>query len=119
LCGLADDYAGAGLAPIVGVFTINSIDVEVHDVPDTATIEAVERTVQNTYSHLVGAWHVRVSAADERGNWDLRVKSAFGHHIAPFWASPDRVAETVERQLRSFLRGVVAESPRRFVTRQH
>jgi hypothetical protein len=101
------------------VFTINTIDVEVRDVPDAATIEAVERTVQDTYSHLVGTWHVRVSAADEHGNWDLRVRGAFGHHIAPFWASPDRVAETVERQLRSFLRGVVAETPQRLAIREH
>jgi hypothetical protein len=101
------------------VFTINTIDVEVHDVPDAATVEAVERTVHTTYSHLVGAWHVRVSAADEHGNWDLRVRGAFGHHIAPFWASPERVAETVERQLRSFLRGVVTETPRRLSIREH
>jgi len=101
------------------VFTINTIDVEVHDVRDAATIEAVERTVHNTYGHLVGSWHVRVAASDERGNWDLRVKGAFGHHIAPFWASPDRVVETVERQLRSFLRGAVAESPRRLYAREH
>ena len=107
------------LLPFGSVFTINNIDVEVHDVPDAAMIEAVERTVHNTYGHLVGSWHVRVSAADERGNWDLRVKGAFGHHIAPFWASPDRVAETVERQLRSFLRGVVAHSPRRLPTIEH
>jgi hypothetical protein len=62
---------------------------------------------------------VRVSAADEHGNWDLRVRGAFGHHIAPFWASPERVAETVERQLRSFLRGVVTETPRRLSIREH
>jgi len=47
------------------------------------------------------------------------VKGAFGHHIAPFWASPDRVAETVERQLRAFLRGVVADSPRRPAAKRH
>ncbi len=107
------------LLPLDSVVTINTIDVEVHDVPDAAMIEAVERTVHNTYGHLVGSWHVRVSAADERGNWDLRVKGAFGHHIAPFWASPDRVAETVERQLLSFLRGAVADSPRRLTPIQH
>jgi hypothetical protein len=101
------------------VLTLNTIDVEVHDVPDAAMIEAVERTVHTTYAHLVGSWHVRVSAADERGNWNLRVRGAFGYHIAPFWASPDRVAETVERQLRSFLRGAVAESPRNVATRRH
>jgi hypothetical protein len=95
------------------VHTNNTIDVEVHDVPDAETIEAVERTVHNIYGHLVGSWHVRVAAGDERGRWNLRVKSAFGHHVAPFWASPNRVAETVERQLRSFLRDVVAEAPRR------
>ena len=94
------------------MITINTIDVEVRDVPDPATIAAVERTVQNTYSHLVGAWHVRVSAADEHGNWDFRLSGAFGHHIAPFWATPDRVPETVERQLRAFLRGVVPTAPR-------
>ena len=107
------------LLALGSVFTINNIDVEVHDVLDAEMIEAVERTVHNTYGHLVGSWHVRVSAADERGNWDVRVKGAFGHHIAPFWASPDRVAQTVERQLRSFLRGVVADSPRRLTTIQH
>lgn len=116
---LAHEFAGARLAQFGHVFTINTINVEVHDVPDAATIEAVERTVHNTYSHLVGAWHVRVSAADERGHWDLRLKGAFGQHIAPFWASPDRVAETVERQLRSFLRGAVAESPRFAKLKEH
>ena len=101
------------------MLTINTIDVEVHDVPDAETIEAVERTVHNTYGHLAGSWHVRVAAGDERGRWHLRVKSAFGHHIAPFWASPDRVAETVERQLRSFLRDVVGETPRRVPVNEH
>jgi hypothetical protein len=109
---------GAGLAPWTRVLTLNTIKVEVHDAP-AGTIQAVERAVHNTYGHLVGTWHVQVSAADDRGRWDLRVKGAFGHHIAGFWASPDRVAETVERQLRTFLRSAVAESPRRLSTIEH
>jgi len=110
--------AGACLAQSDRVLTLNTIKVEVHDAP-AGTIQAVERAVHDTYGHLVGTWHVLVSAADERGHWDLRVKGAFGHHIAGFWASPDRVAETVERQLRTFLRSAVAESPRSLTTIEH
>jgi hypothetical protein len=89
------------------VFIINTIDVEVRDVPDPATIAAIRGTAHGTFSHLVGAWHVRVAAADEPGYWDLRVRGGFGRHIARFLASPDRVAEGVERRLRSFLRANV------------
>jgi len=111
-------FAGAGLARGKRVLTLNTIKVEVHDAP-AGTIQAVEQAVHNIYGHLVGTWHVLVSAADERGHWDLRVKGAFGHHIADFWASPDRVAETVERQLRTFLRSAVAESSRSLSTIEH
>ena len=97
------DRGGAGLALLRRVFIINTIDVEVRDVPDPATIAAIRGTAHSTFSHLVGAWHVKVAAADERGYWDLRVRGGFGRHIARFLASPDRVAEGVERRLRSFL----------------
>ena len=79
-------------------------------------VAAIRRTVHSALSHLVGAWQVRVSASDGRGHWDLQVRGAFGRHIAWFWASSDRLAEAVERRLRTFLQGVVvplALRPRR------
>jgi hypothetical protein len=83
------------------------MEVEVCDVADAATIVAIRETVHHTFSHLVGVWHVRLSAVDRRDRWDLRVRGAFGQHVAGFLAAPPLVAEGVERQLRSFLRGVV------------
>jgi hypothetical protein len=86
---------------------VNTMKVEVCDIPDAATVVAIEETVHRALSHLVGAWHVRLSANDRRGRWDFRVSGSFGHHVAKFLAAPHRVVEGVDRQLRSFLRGVV------------
>jgi hypothetical protein len=89
------------------VFTLNTINVDVRDISDPALIAAIRRTVQGTFSHLVGAWHVQLSASDPRGHWHLRIRGGFGRHFASFWASSDGVADSVERRLRTFLRGVV------------
>ena len=89
------------------MFVINTIDVEVRDIADSAMILAIRQTVQHTFSHLVGAWHVRVSASDECGRWDLHIRGGFGHHVAKFQAVPARLAERVARSLRAFLQGVV------------
>jgi len=98
------------------MFVVNTIDVEVRDVADPAMIVAVRQTVRNALGHLVGTWHVQVSAAEEQGRWDLHVRGGFGHHVARFLAAPDRLADRVERRLRAFLQGVVpplSAAPRR------
>jgi hypothetical protein len=89
------------------MFVINTIDVEVRDVADSAMILAIRQTVEDTFSHLVGAWHVRVSASDECGRWDLHIRGGFGHHVAGFLEVPGRLAERVQRTLRAFLEGAV------------
>jgi hypothetical protein len=98
---------GTALASRRCRFVLNTMEVEVRDVADAATVVAIRQTVHHTFSHLVGAWYVRLSAVDTRGRWDLRVRGAFGQHVAGFLAAPPLVAEVVERELRSFLRGVV------------
>lgn len=98
---------GAVFAFLGPMFVANTIDVEVRDVADSAMVAAIRRTVQNTFSHLVGAWQVQVSASAERGRWDLHIRGGFGHHVARFLATPARLAEHVERRLRAFLQGVV------------
>jgi hypothetical protein len=90
------------------VVTLNTIDVDVQDVPDPAVTADIRRTVRNTFGHLAGSWHVRVSASDGRGHWDLRVRGGFGRHVSQFWASSAGLAEVVDRRLLAFLRGVVA-----------
>ena len=86
----------------------NRIDVEVWDVTDPRLIVTVSRTVRFTFSHLAGAWHVCVSASEQPGRWDVRVRGGAVHHVAGFLADPDRLAISVERQLRAFLRTVAA-----------
>lgn len=88
------------------MFVDNTIDVEVRDVTDSAMVAAITQTVQNMFRHLVGAWHVQVSASDEWDRWDLHIRGGFGHHVARFLAAPARLAEHVERRLRAFLQGV-------------
>jgi hypothetical protein len=90
------------------VVTLNTIDVDVQDVADPAESAAIRRTVRNTFGHLAGSWHVRVSASDGRGHWDLRVRGGFGHHVARFWASSVGLADVVDRRLHAFLQAVVA-----------
>jgi hypothetical protein len=89
------------------MFFINTIDVEVRDVAESAIAVAIKQNVQTAFGHLVGAWHVRVSASAEPDRWDLHVRGGFGHHVATFLAAPDRLAERVEHRLRAFLQGVV------------
>ena len=86
---------------------VNTIDVDVRNVADTATIVAVKQTVRNTFSHLVGVWRVQVSSSAERDRWELRIRGGFGHHVASFLSASDLLAERVERHLRMFLQGVV------------
>jgi hypothetical protein len=93
------------------VVTLNTIDVDVQNVADPAVTADIRRTVRNTFGHLAGSWHVRVSASDGRGHWDLRVRGGFGHHVAQFWASSAGLPEVVDRRLLAFLRGVVAPIP--------
>lgn len=111
-----NELAGAGFAPLRYVLTLNMIDVDIQGVTDPAVTAAIRRTVRHTLGHLAGAWHVRVSAADGRGHWDLRVRGAFGHHLSCFWASSAGLADVVDRRLLAFLRSVVtpvAVRPRR------
>jgi hypothetical protein len=89
------------------MFVVNTIDVEVRDVAESAIAGAIRQTVHMAFGCLVGAWHVRVSASADPGRWDLHVRGGFGHHVARFLAAPDRVAEGVEHRLRAFLQGVV------------
>jgi len=98
------------------MFVDNTIDVEVRDIADSATISAIRQSVRNAFGHLVGTWHVRVSASDEFDRWDLRIRGGFGHYTARFLAAPDQLAARVQGQLRTFLRGVcppLSIAPRR------
>lgn len=98
------------------MLVLNTIDVDVRDISDSAAIAAITRTVRATFSHLVGTWHIQLAAGDTQGHWLLRIDGAFGHHSARFWARSDRLADSVERRLRTFLRGAVtplAARPRR------
>ena len=107
---LSRESPGAGgraLTSLGRMPVVNSMEVEVCDVADAATVVAITETVHHLFSHLVGAWHVHLSAVDARGRWDLRVRGAFGQHVAGFLAAPDLLVEGVERHLRAFLRGVV------------
>jgi hypothetical protein len=95
---------------------LNTIDVEVRNVADAATIVAIKQTVRNTFSHLVGVWRVQVSSSNQRDRWDLHIRGGFGHHVASFLSGPDLLAENIERSLRRFLQGVVpplSDMPRR------
>jgi len=79
------------------------VDVDVRGVADLATIAAIEQSVRRTFTHMPGTWRVRVSASDERGRWDLRVHGGFGHYLARFLATADRLAESVARRLHAFV----------------
>ena len=85
----------------------STIDVDVRGVADLATIAAIEKVVQSTFTHMPGTWRVQVSASDERGRWDLRVHGAFGHYLTRFLATADRLAESVARRLRAFVQRTV------------
>ena len=85
----------------------STIDVDVRGVADLATIAAIEKTVQGTFTHMPGTWRVQVSASDERGRWDLRVHGGFGHYLTRFLATADRLAENVALRLRAFVQRFV------------
>jgi hypothetical protein len=93
------------------MFVLNTIDVEVRDVVDPAMVVGIREIVEQTFSHLVGTWHVHVSRSDECGRWALRIRGGFGHHVALFLAVPDRLAERVGYTLRAFLQGAVPPFP--------
>ena len=88
----------------------NTIDVDVRDVSDAATIDTITQIVHEMFGHLPGTWQIRLSASVETGRWDLSVRGGFGHHLARFLAVPDRLTEGVDRSLRAFLRGAVQPS---------
>ena len=85
----------------------STIDVDVRGVADLATIAAIEKTVQGTFTHMPGTWRIRVSASSERGRWDLRVHGGFGHYLTRFLATADRLAESVARRLHAFVQRTV------------
>ena len=95
----------------INVFVINTIDVDVHDVADAALVRSILRSVQRTFKHLAGTWHVQVSASHERGRWDVHVRAAFGHHFCQVLTSPEHLAVHVERRLRAFLSDIVPPLP--------
>jgi hypothetical protein len=101
------ERGGAELALHRFVVVVNTIAVNVSDVNDDAAVDGVRRTVHATFSHLLGNWHVGISAPAEPGRWDLHLRGAFGHHVAHFLAEPRQVADAVERCLRAFLSRVV------------
>ena len=88
--------------------SLNSrIDIEVSGVFQSDVVASVRRAVGETLDHLAGRWQVQVSPATERGRWTLRLRGAFGHHVASFVATPAHLAITIRRRLRSFLKSVV------------
>ena len=89
------------------MFVENAIAVAVRDVVDESVIVAVQEPVKGTFGHLVGQWHVDVSAPHQAARWNLHIRGGFGHHVAGFLADPNRLPEYVERQLRAFLQGRV------------
>jgi hypothetical protein len=115
---------GAEFALHCPVVVINTIGVNVSDVYDDAVVDGVTRTVHATFSHLLGNWHVRITASAKPGLWDLHLQGAFGHHVTHFLAAePGHLTDAVERRLRAFLRGVVpplsARSWSTFDDREH
>lgn len=96
-----------------GMFVPNTIDVTVRDIADPVLIVAIERRVKETFGHLVGRWHVDVSASADPTRWNVHIRGGFGHHVATFLADAhDRgVPERLERRLRAFLHGVVPPLP--------
>ena len=93
----------------VPVFTVvgSTVDIEICDVNDAAIVSMVKRSIREGVGHLAGKWRVRLAASGQFGQWDLRLSGAFGHHVARFRASPERLADNVTRRLRAFLLGVV------------
>jgi hypothetical protein len=95
------------------VDVVNTIAVSVTDVNDATVVDSVRRAVQARFSHLLGNWHIRISASSAPGRWDLHLYGTFGCHVADFLAEPRQVADAVERRLHAFLCGVVPPlSPR-------
>ena len=84
----------------------NTVAVNVSGIEDDSTVDAVRRTVRTALGHLVGTWHVKISASKDSRHWDLRLSGPFGHHLAHFLSEPS-MPDAVDRRLRAFL-GAVA-----------
>ena len=83
------------------------VDIEIGDVADPAIAASVMRSVRDGVGHLAGKWLVRLVASGDFGQWDLRLRGAFGHHMARFRATPEDLPDCVSRRLRAFLHDVV------------
>jgi hypothetical protein len=88
------------------VLVYNTVAVNVSGIEDESIVDAVRRTVRATLGHLVGTWHVKISASEDSRHWDLRLSGAFGHHVTHFLSEPS-MPDAVDRRLRAFL-GAVA-----------
>ena len=117
ICQPHDDLSGAKQGPISrngrrsactrrSVVVYNTVAVNVSGIEDESTVDAVGRTVRATLGHLVGTWHVKISASEDSRHWDLRLSGPFGHHLAHFLSEPS-MPDAVDRRLRAFL-GAVA-----------
>jgi hypothetical protein len=95
------------------MFVFNTIHVTVRDIPDPGVVVAIRQGVEKTFSHLVGRWHVEVSASHDPIRWNVHIRGGFGHHVATFLAGPNDGGwpERLERRLRAFLQGVVPPLP--------
>jgi hypothetical protein len=93
------------------VTVVNTIAVTISNVTDGAELEGVTRVVRTACSHLLGNWQVRVMATAQPDRWVLRLRGAFGQHVAHFVAARRDLPANVERCLRVFLRHVVPPLP--------
>lgn len=98
---------GVRIALHRGVTVVNTIAVTMSSFTDGAELEGVTRVVRTACSHLLGNWQVSVMATAQPDRWVLRLRGAFGHHVAHFVAAPRDLPANVERCLRVFLRHVV------------
>jgi hypothetical protein len=116
--------AGTNRAPAILIVVGSTVDIEIRDVGDDAVIANVKRSVRDGVGHLAGKWQVRLAASGDFGQWDLRLRGAFGRHVASFRSTPEDLADSVARRLRAFLHGVVpplgtARRPTLVVRRSH
>jgi hypothetical protein len=80
----------------------NTVAVNVSGIDDASIVDAVRHTVRVRLGHLVGSWHVKISASEDSRHWDLHLRGAFGHHVANFLSEPS-MPDAVDRRLRAFL----------------
>ena len=85
----------------------NTIDVAVANFTTGAELEGVSRVAHTACGHLLGHWQLRVLATTQSDRWVMRLRGAFGRHVAHFVAAPCDLPEHVERGLRVFLRDIV------------